>query len=315
MRLVTAAEIDGALDEAALADALEEAFRGDAETPQRHHHAIARPDGDATLLLMPAWSGSAAAGSVIGTKIVTVFPGNHARFLPSVMGSYLLMDGTSGEPLAVMDGARLTLWRTAAASAMAARHLARKDASAMLMVGAGALCPFMVRAHMAGHGLKDIAIWNHNPARAEVMAQKLAGEGLPVRAIHDLERAVAGADIISCATLSTKPVLRGEWLRPGVHLDLVGAFNLAMREVDDEALFRASVYVDTPAALTEGGDVAVAIMAGAYAASSVKGDLFGLARGEVAGRRDPAEITLFKSVGTAVEDLAAAQLVWQRLKH
>lgn len=312
MKLISAEEIDRALDETILADAIEAAFRGDIVTPQRHHHAIARPGGDATLLLMPAWSGTSAGMPVIGTKIVTVFPGNAARSLPSIMGSYLLMDGTSGAPLAVMDGARLTLWRTAAASALAARHLASPQASRMLMVGAGALCPFMIRAHLAGHRLTDIAIWNHRPERARDMARLLAAGGLPVRATEDLEQAVAGADIISCATLSASPVIHGAWLKPGVHLDLVGAFNLSMREVDDAALERASVFIDTRAALTEGGDVAVAIKAGTYDRSKVRGDLFALARGEIAGRRGPDEITLFKSIGTAIEDLAAAQLVWQR---
>jgi ornithine cyclodeaminase/alanine dehydrogenase-like protein (mu-crystallin family) len=314
MRLFSADEIDRALDESALVNALEAAFRDDIVTPIRHHHSIARPEGNATLLLMPAWTGARAGASLIGTKIVTVFPGNSLRSLPSVMGSYVLMDGASGAPLAVMDGARLTLWRTAAASALAARYLARADASRMLMVGAGALCPFMIRAHMAQRRLTDIAIWNHRPEKAAEVAASLGAQGLPVRSVTDLEQAVGEADIISCATLSQAPVILGKWLTPGTHLDLVGAFNLSMREVDDTALARASVFIDTSAALTEGGDVAVAIKAGAYDPSHVRGDLFALTRGMTAGRQSAEEITLFKSVGTAIEDLAAAQLVWSRVQ-
>jgi ornithine cyclodeaminase len=230
-----------------------------------------------------------------------------------VLGSYILMDGASGAPLAVMDGARLTLWRTAAASALAAQHLARKDRKRMLMVGAGALCPFLIRAHVAEADLCDIAIWNHNPSRSQAQADLLAGEGLPVRVAASLEAEARVADLISCATLSTKPLIRGEWLKPGCHVDLVGAFNMAMREVDDQALARATLFVDTPAALVEGGDIAIAIRDGGLAADAVKGDLAGLCAGTTAGRAQDDEITLFKSIGASIEDLAAARLVWSKL--
>ncbi len=312
MRVIDAAAIDGALTFPVLIDALEAAFHGGVIAPTRHHHRIARPDADATLLLMPAWTESAEAGGCLGVKIVTVFPGNAARSLPSIAGIYVLSDGATGAPLAVLDGARLTLWRTAAASALASRAMARPDASRMLMVGAGALAGFLVAAHASVRPIASVAVWNRSPTGAEACAASLRARGFDASAATDLEGEARRADLISCATLATAPLIRGEWLKPGAHLDLVGAFNLSMREADDAALRRARVLVDTPAALTEGGDVAVAIKSGAYEAGMVAGTLFDLAAGRVEPRRNPEEVTLFKSVGASLEDLAAAMLVHAR---
>jgi ornithine cyclodeaminase len=318
MRVVTAAEVDALLHPSPLADALAEAFRGALTAPRRHHHVIPQDGPDATLLLMPAWrnaprTASGSGANVMGVKIVTVFPDNAARALPSVLGSYLLMDGATGTPLAVMDGARLTLWRTAAASALAARYLACAGRKRMLMVGAGALCPFLVRAHAAEAELADIAIWNHNPARAAAQAAALARDGLPVRLSENLEADASAADLVSCATLSAQPLIKGEWLRPGCHLDLVGAFNLGMREADATALQRAHVFIDTPAALTEGGDVAIGLRDGEIGKDAIAGDLASLCTGSAQGRTSDSDITLFKSIGAAIEDLAAAALVWSRI--
>lgn len=313
MRVVAADEIDRLLSPEALVEALSLAFRGGMETPLRQHYGIARDGAPATLLLMPAWGGAGEAPgpNYLGVKVVTVYPDNGARQLPSVYGTYLLMDGDTGAPLAAIDGTRLTAWRTAAASALAARHLARADASHLVMVGAGALAPFLIRAHGSQRPIREVTIWNRNRQRAEVLARRLASEGCAATVSDDLEAAVRQADIVSCATLSTEPLVRGDWLKAGAHLDLVGAFTPDMREADDAALQRASVYVDTDAAMTEGGDVAIALASGAIAPAAVKGNLFGLCRGEVAGRRNGEEITAFKSVGTALEDLAGAMLVWR----
>jgi len=313
MRVVSAAEIDRALSFPALIDALADAFRGDVVVPVRHHHEIERPGASATLLLMPAWTGAAAAEGFLGVKIVSVFTENGTRQLPSVLGTYLLMDGETGEPRAALDGTRLTHWRTAAASALAARCLACQDATRMAMVGAGALAPFLIRAHMSERPIREVALWNHRPEKAEARASELRAQGLPVTAVADLEGAVREADLVSCATLSSEPIVHGAWLKAGAHLDLVGAYNLRMREADDEALRRALVYVDTQAARTEGGDVALALRSGAIPESHVRGDLAGLCRGSAPGRSDAQAITVFKSVGTAVEDLAAAMLVWRSL--
>ncbi len=313
MKVHDAEMIDRALDPVALADALDEAFRSEIVVPVRHHHGVERPGAQATLLLMPAWTGPATEPAFMGTKIVSVFPTNADKDLPSVYGLYVLMDGATGAPLAAFDGARLTAWRTAAASALAARRLARKDAKVMTMAGAGALAPFLIRAHLAARPIERVMLWNHRPERAKALAADLAAQGLPVEAAADLDAAVAVSDLISCATLSHRPLIRGELLAPGTHLDCVGAFRPAMRETDDAVVRRASIFCDTRAgALTEAGDLATPIAAGVISAADVKADLFDLARGTHPGRTREDEITLFKSVGTAIEDLAAAMLVHAR---
>lgn len=312
MRLVTAEEIDRALTFPALVDALAEAFGGETVVPTRHHHAVQRPGEEATLLLMPAWSGE--EGGFVGVKVVSVFPGNGAKGLPSVLGTYLLMDGDTGRPLAALDGTRLTLWRTAAVSALAARYLARPDASRMTMVGAGSLAPFLIRAHMSQRPIRDVRLWNHRKEKAAALAAALRDESLPVEAAPDPEPACRDADLLSCATLSREPLVKGSWLKEGAHLDLVGAFNLSMREADDDALQRASVFVDTPASLEEGGDVAAALQSGAITSAHVRGTLADLCQTRRSGRGGPDEITTFKSVGAAIEDLAAAMLVWRGLQ-
>jgi ornithine cyclodeaminase len=311
MRVISSAEIDQVLTFPALIDALADAFRGDMVTPVRHHHEIERPGAHGTLLLMPAWTGPAMPDAYMGVKIVSVFPDNGAKNLPSVLGTYLLMDGSTGQPVAALDGTRLTVWRTAAASALAARYLVREDASRMVMVGAGSLAPFLIRAHMSQRPIREVALWNHRPEKAESLAAELRAEGLPVTAVADLEAAVREADLVSCATLSTAPIVKGGWLKEGAHLDLVGAFNMKMREADDEALRRAQLYIDTPAAKTEGGDVALSLHKGAISEGHVRGDLADLCR--QTPHRGHEAVTVFKSVGAALEDLAAAILVWRSL--
>ena len=254
------------------------------------------------MLLMPAWS---AHGNALGVKLVNVFPGNTSRGLPAVQGLYVLMDGRTGAPVATMDGARLTLWRTAAASALAARFLARQDASRLLMVGAGALAPFLIRAHASVRPIRRIQIWNRSAAGAEKVALQLRADGLDVCVAADLEKAVREADVISCATLSADALIAGAWLQPGQHVDLVGAFTMGMREVDDAALHRARVFVDTPAALSEGGDVAIAIASGMLKREAVAGDFATLCAG-AQGREADKDVTIFKAVGAAIEDLACA---------
>jgi ornithine cyclodeaminase/alanine dehydrogenase-like protein (mu-crystallin family) len=312
MQVVTAEEIDRVLAFPALIDTLADAFRGGVTAPPRHHHAMPRPAGDATLLLMPAWTTEGSANDYIGVKIVSVVPGNAALGIPSVQGTYLLSNAR-GTPLAALDGARLTLWRTAAASALAARHLARENATRMVMVGAGELAPYLVRAHASARPLERIAIWSRRPESTRALAERLAAEGLPVTAAEDLERAVGEADLVSCATLAPEPLVRGAWLAPGTHLDLVGAFTPAMREADDAALVRATLYIDTEAALSEGGDVTVALASGAIGRDRVRGTLADLVTGRAPGRTGPDEITAFKSIGASLEDLAAAMLVWREL--
>ncbi len=318
MKLISPAEVDGLLKWPDMIDALEQAFRQGVIQPVRHHHTVDRPDGAAsTLLLMPAWSDFNALGDsskgYMGVKIVTVSPDNGAISKPAVMGVYLLLDGKTGEPQALIDGQRLTLWRTAGASALAARYLAREDASNLVVLGAGALSGFLARAHSAIRPITKISIWNRNFAGAEKVAAELAADGFNAKAVNDKHEAIAEADIITAGTLSTEPLILGKHLKAGAHVDLIGAFTPSMRESDDECIKRARVFVDTKdGALKEGGDIVQPIKAGVINESHVIGDLFDLTRGTIKGRQSPDEITLFKSVGAALEDLAAGILIYER---
>lgn len=305
MRLVDAGQVHQALSFGALADAIAQVLRSQPVAPLRHAHALSPTD---TLLLMPAWSDGASGA--LGVKLVTVMPGNRERDRSTVNAIYILLDRQSGEPLAVIDGEALTLCRTAAASLLAARYLARPDARNVLVAGTGRLAPYMARAHCHERNVSRLRIWGRNGVGAQTLAQMLRDEGLPAQAVDDLELAVREADIVSCATTATAPIIHGAWLQPGCHLDLVGGFRRSMREADDAAVARSRVYVDTFAgALAEAADIVEPLERGVIAREDVRGELAQLVTGEVAGRSSPAEITLFKSVGTALEDLAAAQLL------
>jgi ornithine cyclodeaminase len=316
VRIVSAEDIDRTLCYPQLIDALETAFRADIAVPPRQHHTIKQDGRDATLLVMPAWDEStdAAGQRFLGCKLVSVFPDNATRGEPSLAGSYLLMSGTTGAPLAVMEARRLTAWRTAAASALAARYLARDDASRLLMVGAGTLAPFLVRAHSAVRPITRVMLWNRTRSRAIATAFALANAGIETEVADDLEAAVRDADIVSCATLAAEPLILGKWLGKGMHVDLVGGFTPKMREADDAAIKKARLFVDTRTALKEAGDLVGPLKRKVITTAKILGDLGELCRGDVKGRKKADEITLFKSVGTAVEDLAAAAMVWRGLR-
>lgn len=303
LRFYAADEVHAALDYPRLVAALAQAFAVGVQVPVRHAHRLSDAD---TLLLMPAWSETA-----LGVKLVTVMPGNSAHGVETVQAVYVLLDRATGEPRALLDGDALTLRRTAATSALAARYLAREDAQNLLLIGAGRLGPHLACAHYALRpGLRRVFVWARDPARAQSAAQWLRDQSLPAQAALDLEYAVREAQIVTCATTSTAPIVRGAWLAPGTHLDLVGGFTPAMREIDDAAAARARIFVDTyTGALAEAGDLRSPMASGAISRASIVAELAELVRGEKTGRTRAEEITLFKSVGTALEDLAAAELV------
>lgn len=308
MRLITADQLDEILDWHKLINCLREAFRGDTVTPSRHQHTIALPDQpDATLLLLPAWR----PGLIVGVKIVSVFPGNAEKGLPAVDGIYYLMDGRTGQPLCLIDGARLTLWKTAAGSALAANYLAREEAKELLVVGTGRLAPFLARSHCSIRAIHRVRIWGRNSSKAEAVAGSLAGLGYPAEPVADLERAAREADIISCATLATEPLIAGRWLAAGAHLDLVGGFTPGMREADDDAVRRGTVFVDTREAVEKAGDIVQPLTSGVLSRDDIAADLFGLCRGTHPGRSSDREITVFKSASSAMMDLAAARLAYE----
>lgn len=283
--------------------------------PQRHHHQMTGTqltgDDTPTLLLMPAWNATYA-----GVKIVAVFPTNRDTDVATINGNYLLIDGSTGVPLALLDGGALTARRTAAASLLAATLLARPESSRLVVVGSGRLAGNLARGYATIFPIEEIAVWNHRTAGAAALAAELnadlAADGIRVTATDDLAAAVGEADLVTAATLTSDPVILGAWLRPGTHVDLVGGFTPTMREADDHAIRAADVYVDTMAgALSEAGDIVQPIASGVLSADAIGGDLFSLCGPAGAPDRSAEAVTLFKSVGHALEDLVAAATVFE----
>ncbi|HUE10683.1 MAG TPA: ornithine cyclodeaminase family protein [Steroidobacteraceae bacterium] len=307
MLQLDAAALAARLDRRSLIEALDAAFRKPCSVPTRQQYQLepAQPGGSGgTLLVMPAWR----TGDALGIKLVTVFPDNALRGLPAVSASYLLLDAATGQPRAILDGAELTLRRTGAASALASRALSSPDAARLTMVGTGRLAPHLIESHAAVRPIREVRIWGRRADRARALAASLASTELSVEGTDDLEAAVRWADIISCATLSRQPLVRGAWLKAGQHVDLVGAFTPEMREADDETIARAELCVDTRAgALEESGEIIGAIARGVIDRNGIGAELSELASGRFKRSR-PEAITVFKSVGCALEDLAAAQL-------
>lgn len=299
-----------------LIEALNDIFTKDVCAPVRHHHSIKVPnDPVATLLLMPAW----LEGEYLGVKLVNVFPGNNSRGLPGLNSHYMLSSGKTGQPLAQLDANELTALRTAGASAMASSYLSKQDASELLMVGAGRMSRYLIPAHMSVRPINKVRVWNRNEAAATELVAELTADGVDAELcpLDQLETAVRRADIVSCATMSTAPLIQGEWLKPGAHLDLVGSFTPTMRETDNTAMQKCSVFVDVRAgALSETGDLIIPISEGAITADVIVAEFAELCGGQHKGRaglKDPdSAITLFKSVGDAREDLAAAVLAYQQ---
>ncbi len=313
MRVFDAEQTAAALPFEALIPALRARFAAGCVVPTRHVHEVVNPDGGVvTSLLMPAW----VPGQCYGVKVINIAPGNAARGLPGLHASYLLHDANTGVPLALLDGNAITARRTAAASALAASMLARGDARHLLVLGAGRVASLLPAAYRCVRGITRVSVWTRRAAQAEALVLQLREDGFDAQAVTDLPAAVAAADITSCATLATTPVVRGAWLQPGSHLDLIGSFTPAMREADDACFIGAALYVDTEEALVKSGELLGPLARGVITPASVRGTLTTLVRGEAAGRRSAgfsdgpseAERTVFKAVGTALEDLAAAML-------
>jgi ornithine cyclodeaminase/alanine dehydrogenase-like protein (mu-crystallin family) len=291
-----------------LIESLRRAFTRGLTTPARQFSAIPGGAGDRLLLCMPAF-GADGGGAV---KLVTIVPDNRARDLPTIQAAVVVFSAT-GAPVAVLDGTMVTRLRTGAASGLAASYLARADSSHLLVIGTGAQAPYMALAHCAVRPIRRVSVSGREVGRARATAaaiRSLVGSDVEVLAVSSREQAAAAADIISCATSSAEPVVAGEWLRPGTFLDLVGSYTPSRREADDEAVRRSRLFVDTlEGALSEAGDLLDPLRRGVIDRSRIEGELADLVCGRVSGRRDAAEIILFKSVGTAIEDLAAAQLI------
>ena len=282
--------------------------------PMRHHHDFPNPEvnADSTLLLMPAWNPSKNAG----VKIVTVSPENGQFDLPSIQGTYIYFDAIKGSIKAILEAKSLTVKRTAAASALASSYLSKKDASSLLMIGTGALSINLIKAHATVRPIKEVFIWGRNFEKAIAIVNELKDEPFTISAIKTIEEKIADVAIISCATLSKSPLVLGKYLKAGQHVDLVGAYKKDMREADDESISKAAVYVDTfQGGLKESGDIVTPLQNGILKEEDIKADLFQLCSNQKTGRSTEEEITLFKSVGHALEDLAAANYYYNKFTH
>ncbi|HMQ63563.1 MAG TPA: ornithine cyclodeaminase family protein [Flavilitoribacter sp.] len=309
---ITSGQINQNANYRELVEVLRAAFRSDITTPMRHHHDFPNPpnEKDSTLLLMPAWD----AGKSLGVKIAGVFPDNGKLGLPAIQATYILLDGRTGELKAIMEGKNLTVTRTAAASALASDYLSRADSGSLFMIGAGALAPHLILAHAAVRPIGQVYVWGRNPASAARLCESLADQPFDIRPVEDIPTGMAMADIISCATLSPDPLVLGRYLKPGQHIDLVGSYKKNTREADDETILNAEIFVDTyQGALVETGDLAIPLATGVLERSAVKAELSELCSGQKPGRVSGSAITLFKSVGHASEDLAAANYFYSKI--
>ena len=295
-----------------LIGALRVAFQRQYKIPKRHHHQYPNPkEGvESTLLLMPAWDN----GENLGVKVVNVSPNNSRHGLPTIQGNYLLFDQQTGTPKAIFDAKSLTNKRTAAASALASGFLSRVDSTSLLMIGNGSLAPELIKAHVAVRPISKVFLWGRNFEKSELLARKLSGLGMDIVPVKSLHPYISQVDIISCATLSPTPLVLGRHIKEGQHYDLVGAYKPDMREADDEFISSVSIHVDNyEGATTETGDLAIPLREGVIARENVLSELFELCRSEKEGRKNNKEVTCFKSVGHALEDLAAAKLVFDRV--
>lgn len=294
--------------------ALKDGFSSqDIIVPKRHHHDFPNPETgiESTLLLMPAWHG----GQEAGVKIATVSPENDRFGLPAVQAIYVLMNAVTGEVKATLQAKSLTAKRTAATSALASSFLSKENSSSLLMIGTGALSINLIRAHAAVRPIKKVYVWGRNLEKAKLICSKLQGEVFSCHTVATIEEIIGAVDIVSCATLSRFPLVLGKYLKAGLHIDLVGAYKKDMREADDEVISKALVFVDTFDGLQESGDIAIPLANGILSKEAIQGNLFSLCQGKSKGRTREDEITVFKSVGHALEDLVAASYYFKKFKN
>ncbi len=295
-----------ALPYPALIDALAAGLQLPIASPLRSHY---EPNGDAsTVLIMPAWRPQ----HMMGVKMVSIWPGNAALGQSAVSGVYVLISCADGKPLAVLDGTELTLRRTAAAAALAARMLARKSSQTLAILGTGSLSAPLALAHASVMDFKTILVWGRDANKARAVVHSLALQGIRAQASDDLQATLAQADVVAAASTATAPFIRSDWVRPGTHLGLIGAFTPTMAEAEPALMPRAQLFADSrEAVLQKGGEVLQAIQQGLIAPSAIQAELAELAAQQQDWRSSDAAITVFKSVGFASLDLIAAEMVFQ----
>jgi 1-pyrroline-2-carboxylate reductase [NAD(P)H] len=312
MHVIEASEVHRTMNFKELIPAIEETFAGTHGMPQRNVFSL-EEDSDHSdgFAVLPAWNSKA-----IGVKAFTHFPENGPKGLDRLYSKILMFKRETGEPLALVDGSSVTYWRTAAVSALGSQYLSRKNASRLLVCGTGNLASYMALAHATVRPITQIDIWGRSTDKAEKVAKQIGKQrpDITVVAVTDLESAAGQADIISCATGAGEPLILGEWVKPGTHTDFVGNHSPNRRECDTALITKASVFVDSRVnVLSEAGELLMPIEEGVFDKNDVKAELLELARGQHKGRQKEEEITVFKTVGTALSDLAAACLVVEKL--
>jgi ornithine cyclodeaminase len=315
LRVFTAADVARLLPMAdcieLMAATLHALGRGEAVQPLRT--VIALPRAAGWLYTMPAFNGEPRA---LAVKIITIFPANHGGPLPSHQGLLILFDPDNGRPAALIDAAEVTALRTAAVSAVATRLLARTDAAELALIGAGVQARTHLDAMCRVRPIRRVRVWSRDPDRARAFARHARREDISIEAVPDAEQAVAGAAVICVVTAARTPVVRGAWLTPGAHINAVGASTPDARELDTDAVARARIFVDRrEAALAEAGDLLIPIAEGALPADFAPVEIGDLLAGTGTGRTADTDITLFKSLGLAVEDAACAGFLFERGRH
>lgn len=301
-RLVSRTDVEGRLNWTGVADALSDGH----SLPAAEIGDLLLGPTDAILLNRAAF----IPGLGFGVKAVTVIPGNAERGVPTIHGAMMVFGPETGEVEAIVDSDLVTEWKTAGDSVLGARHLARPDSRTLLIVGSGVVARSLVRAYgELFPDLADIRLWNRTPARAEALAAEMRAEGFPVSVAGELAGAAGEADIIATATMAREPILKGEWVRPGTHVDLIGAFKPDMREADDELMRKARLFVDSrKTTIHHIGELMTPIAAGVITEADILADLYDLCTG-AEGRRSEDDITVFKNGGGAHLDLMTARYI------
>ena len=269
------------------------------------------PEGTGNMFVtLPGWLG----GQLIVVKMVGVFPANRDRNPPigSVLGAVAAFDAETGAPVFVADGEAMTYRKTAAISGLGTALLAPPKPRKLLIVGAGGLGPHVAMAHIAARpSLSRVRIWNRTAPRAEALAADLRAQGIRAEATQDLDAAVAEADVISCVTMSRKPLIKGALLKPGAHIDLVGAYLPDMREADDDTMRRGTVFTCCDRGRDEVGELTLPVATGALSWDDIRGDAFGIVQGRYTGRSSENEITVYKNIGGAHQDVFTSVILRQ----
>ncbi len=313
MKVIEKEQVQQSLNFEALIPALDAGFSGDFNMPKRQvFELVPGCEQHNAFAVLPAWN-----QDVIGVKSFTYFPQNADQGFDSLYSKIMLFSRDHGVPLALVDGTSVTFWRTAAVSALASRYLSKEDSSEMVFFGTGNLSTYMISAHLSVRDIKTVKVVGRNSDKVESLIAQMTPRHPEVSFLacdlNEAESAVRSADIISCATGSGAPLVKGDWLKPGAHLDLIGNHNHDRRECDTQAILNSSVYVDSRTnVLNEAGELLIPISEGAFSEADVKAELAELCAASVKGRKSDDEITLFKSVGTALSDLVAAHLVYKQ---